>query len=121
REPVQRPARCARRNGEIVCAARAAASERRGDCGTLEAGRHPQGGDIVTERGRSRDAGDPCWMSAGALTACYAARTLSPVEATRATLARIDALDPRINAYCLVDHEAAMAAARASEARWMQG
>src|SRR5690606_24561841 len=63
----------------------------------------------------------PCWMSAGALTACYAARTLSPVEATRATLARIDALDPRINAYCLVDHEAAMAAARASEARWMQG
>ncbi|NLD53947.1 MAG: amidase [Burkholderiaceae bacterium] len=60
-------------------------------------------------------------MSAGALTACYAARTLSPVEATRATLARIDALDPRINAYCLVDHEAAMAAARASEARWMQG
>jgi aspartyl-tRNA(Asn)/glutamyl-tRNA(Gln) amidotransferase subunit A len=60
-------------------------------------------------------------MSARELVAGYAARSLSPVEVTRATLERIDALNPRINAYCLVDHESAWAAARASEARWMQG
>jgi aspartyl-tRNA(Asn)/glutamyl-tRNA(Gln) amidotransferase subunit A len=60
-------------------------------------------------------------MSATELVACYAARSLSPVEAARATLARIDALNPRINAYCLVDHDAAMAAARRSEQRWMAG
>ena len=51
----------------------------------------------------------------------YAARTLSPVEVARATLARIDALNPRLNAYCIVDHEAALAAARASERRWLAG
>ncbi len=75
----------------------------------------------MTEQASPQDTSDPCRMSARALAARYAARSLSPVEVTRATLARIDALNPRINAYCVVDHEAALAAARASEARWMQG
>lgn len=48
-------------------------------------------------------------------------RELSPVEAARAVLARIRALDPAVNAYCLVDEEATLAAARASEARWARG
>ena len=42
----------------------------------------------------------------------------SPVEATQAVLARIAALDPVLNAFCVVDAERALASARASEARW---
>jgi aspartyl-tRNA(Asn)/glutamyl-tRNA(Gln) amidotransferase subunit A len=57
-------------------------------------------------------------LTAVELTAAYVAKRLSPVEATRAILARIDAVNPRINAFCRVDHEAALEAARASEARW---
>jgi aspartyl-tRNA(Asn)/glutamyl-tRNA(Gln) amidotransferase subunit A len=60
-------------------------------------------------------------QSAVELTAAYATRKLSPVEATAAILARIDALNPRVNAFCRVDHEAALQAARASEARWSKG
>jgi aspartyl-tRNA(Asn)/glutamyl-tRNA(Gln) amidotransferase subunit A len=50
----------------------------------------------------------------------YRARTLSPVEATRAALERIARLNPRLNAYRLVDDKSALAAARDSEARWMK-
>jgi len=60
-------------------------------------------------------------LSAVALTAAYAKQRLSPVEATRAILERIDAVNPQVNAFCHVDHEGAMAAARASEARWRRG
>ncbi len=45
----------------------------------------------------------------------------SPVEATRAVLERIDTLDPQLNAFCLVAHDAAMESAAASEARWQRG
>ena len=64
---------------------------------------------------------DLCFLSATGLATRYRARTLSPVEVARATLARIDRLNPVLNAYCLVDHEAAMAAARQSERRWRDG
>ncbi|MDB5804759.1 MAG: amidase [Betaproteobacteria bacterium] len=60
-------------------------------------------------------------LSAVELTAAYAARRLSPVEVTQATLARIDAVNPKVNAFCVVDHESALAAARESEARWRKG
>src|SRR4029078_4364414 len=50
----------------------------------------------------------------------YRRKTLSPVEVTRAVLARIAALQPSLNAFLLVDEEAALGAARASEARWMK-
>jgi aspartyl-tRNA(Asn)/glutamyl-tRNA(Gln) amidotransferase subunit A len=62
-----------------------------------------------------------CFTPATELVARYRAKTLSPVEVTRAVLARIDALNPKLNAYCLVDPDGALAAARASEARWMKG
>lgn len=62
-----------------------------------------------------------CFMPATELVARYRAKTLSPVEVTRAVLDRIEALDPKLNAYCLVDAEAALASARASEARWLAG
>ena len=45
----------------------------------------------------------------------------SPVEATTAVLDRIEKVNPTINAYCLVDADAALASARESEARWQRG
>jgi aspartyl-tRNA(Asn)/glutamyl-tRNA(Gln) amidotransferase subunit A len=60
-------------------------------------------------------------MSAVDLLAQYRAKKLSPVEATKAALERIGRLNPRFNAFCLVDDAAALASARASEARWMKG
>lgn len=51
----------------------------------------------------------------------YRGGQASPVEAARAVLARIDRLNPQLNAFCLVAHEQALAAAQASEARWQRG
>ena len=42
-------------------------------------------------------------------------RKVSPVEVTQAFLARIDALNPKVNAFITVTHEHALAAARAAE------
>jgi aspartyl-tRNA(Asn)/glutamyl-tRNA(Gln) amidotransferase subunit A len=64
---------------------------------------------------------DPALLSAAELVDLYRARKLSPVEATQAALARITAHNPRLNAFCLIDADGALATARASEARWMQG
>lgn len=63
---------------------------------------------------------DLCYLSATELLRHYQRKTLSPVEVTKAVLARIEAVDRHVNAFCLVDHDAAIAAARTSEARWMQ-
>jgi aspartyl-tRNA(Asn)/glutamyl-tRNA(Gln) amidotransferase subunit A len=60
-------------------------------------------------------------MPATELLASYRAKKLSPVEATRAALARIAALNGRFNAFCRVDEEGALAAAKASEQRWQRG
>jgi len=46
---------------------------------------------------------------------------LSPVEALRAQLARIDAWEPRLNAMYRLDRDGALAQARAAEARWRAG
>jgi aspartyl-tRNA(Asn)/glutamyl-tRNA(Gln) amidotransferase subunit A len=51
----------------------------------------------------------------------YRRKTLSPVEVTQSALDAIDAHDPRVNAFVLVDHEGALASAKASEARWQSG
>jgi aspartyl-tRNA(Asn)/glutamyl-tRNA(Gln) amidotransferase subunit A len=64
---------------------------------------------------------DPALLSALELVQLYRARKLSPVEATAAAFARIARLNPRFNAFCLVDEESALAAARASEQRWANG
>ena len=65
-------------------------------------------------------------MNATDLTQCpahellqlYRSGQASPVEATQAVLARIERLNPQINAFCVVDPDAALASARASEVRW---
>ena len=64
---------------------------------------------------------DICTLSASELVDAFRAKRLSPVEATEAALARIDAHNDAVNAYLLVDAEGALAAARASEARWAKG
>jgi aspartyl-tRNA(Asn)/glutamyl-tRNA(Gln) amidotransferase subunit A len=63
---------------------------------------------------------DLCALSASALLDGYRKRTLSPLEATEAVLRRIEALNPRLNAFNLVSDQA-MAEAKASETRWASG
>jgi len=59
--------------------------------------------------------------SAAELSAIYRSKAVSPVEALNAILARAEVVNPRINALTVVDAEPALAAARASEARWWRG
>ena len=62
-----------------------------------------------------------CFMTASELAALFRRRELSPVEATRALLARIERVNPRVNALYFVDAKGALAAARESEQRWRCG
>jgi aspartyl-tRNA(Asn)/glutamyl-tRNA(Gln) amidotransferase subunit A len=64
---------------------------------------------------------DIAYTSAVELLELYRKKALSPVEVTRALLDRLDSLEPKINAFCLVDRNGALAAARTSEARWLRG
>jgi len=66
-------------------------------------------------------ASDPVALSATELLRRYRSKELSPVETTRAVLERIERFDPAVNAFCLVDPEQALQAARASETRWQRG
>ena len=59
------------------------------------------------------------WMTATQLVAAFRDKTLSPVEVAEYLLGRIDALDARTNAFCLIDADTTLAQARASEDRWM--
>ncbi|HLY57480.1 MAG TPA: amidase family protein [Stellaceae bacterium] len=63
----------------------------------------------------------PALLSATALAAAYRKRRLSPVEATAAVLARIEALDGKVNAFCHRDPDGALAAARDAEERYRRG
>ena len=64
---------------------------------------------------------DISFLTAHELLARYRAGSLSPVEATRRVLDRIAAVNPRLNAIYFLDADGALAAARASEARWRRG
>jgi len=55
---------------------------------------------------------DVCFISATALGRLYRARKVSPLEVMQAVLARIDAVNPALNAYVTVARESALAAAR---------
>jgi aspartyl-tRNA(Asn)/glutamyl-tRNA(Gln) amidotransferase subunit A len=63
---------------------------------------------------------DIALLSATELLGLYRSRNLSPVEVTQACLDRIAALDSELNAFTLVDGDAALEAARASEERWIK-
>src|SRR5262245_11922938 len=60
-------------------------------------------------------------MTAAQLAKLYRRGKASPVEVMRAVLKRNDAVNPRINAFCRIDAESALAAAKASERRWKKG
>ncbi|MEO6898038.1 MAG: amidase [Caldimonas sp.] len=59
-------------------------------------------------------------LSATELLVRYRERTLSPVEVTEAVLDRIATWEPHLHATYALDGEAARAAARVSEARWLR-
>jgi Asp-tRNA(Asn)/Glu-tRNA(Gln) amidotransferase A subunit family amidase len=59
--------------------------------------------------------------SAAELVAAFRRRELSPLEATRAALARIAEMEPKLNAMYRVDRDGAIEQARAAEARWEDG
>ena len=59
-------------------------------------------------------------LTATELLEGFRKKTLSPVEVTQAVLARIEQLNPKLNAFCLVS-ETALEDAKASEARWTAG
>jgi Asp-tRNA(Asn)/Glu-tRNA(Gln) amidotransferase A subunit family amidase len=58
------------------------------------------------------DNGDVCFIPAGELVRLYRARKASPLEVMQAVLARIDAVNPAVNAYVTVARESALTAAR---------
>jgi len=60
----------------------------------------------------------PHELSAAELAASYEGGELSPVEVTRALLARVDAWEPRLNAMAQVHREAALRQAQDAEKRW---
>ena len=62
-----------------------------------------------------------CFLTATALGQRYAAGDLSPVEVAERHLARIEALEPALNAFQLMDREGALRAAREATGRWRQG
>ncbi len=66
--------------------------------------------------GQPVPGGDLCFTPATALLRLYRARKVSPLEVMQAVLARIDLLNPQLNAYVTVAREEALAAARAATA-----
>ena len=60
-------------------------------------------------------------MNAVELLSRFRDKSLSPVDVTEDALLRIERYNPAVNAYCHVDHEGAMQAARESEQRWLKG
>ncbi|HET9015163.1 MAG TPA: amidase [Thermomicrobiaceae bacterium] len=67
------------------------------------------------------DVEDICYLPATELARLYRRRALSPVEAARATLARIERLNPSINAYITVTSDRALAQAHAAERAFASG
>src|SRR3954466_4036292 len=63
---------------------------------------------------------DLCSLSAAQLLQAYGRHQLSPVDVARAVLARIEKLNPVLNAFNLVS-DRAIEDAKASEARWTAG
>lgn len=65
--------------------------------------------------------GDICYLSVRSLNQLFRQRALSPVEVIGAVFDRIDRYNGVLNAFCVLDKEAALKAAHESENRWMHG
>ena len=66
-------------------------------------------------------AAEIAFASALDLVELYRGKTLSPVEVAQALFTRLDRLQASLNAFCVINREGALEAARASEQRWMAG
>jgi amidase len=64
---------------------------------------------------------DLCFTPASELVRWYRTRRVSPLEVVQAVLARIDAVNPVVNAYVTLAREAALAAARRATAALRRG
>jgi aspartyl-tRNA(Asn)/glutamyl-tRNA(Gln) amidotransferase subunit A len=64
---------------------------------------------------------DLCYTPATELSKLIRSKSLSPVELIKAVLDRIDRLNPKINAFCTVTHELALAQAKRAEQAVMNG
>jgi aspartyl-tRNA(Asn)/glutamyl-tRNA(Gln) amidotransferase subunit A len=64
---------------------------------------------------------DIAFLPATELLKLYRDRELSPVEVTEAALRQIELYNPRVNAFCLVDAEQALAQAHESQERYRTG
>ena len=64
---------------------------------------------------------DLCYTPATELARLIRAKKLSPVELTRNSLARIEAVNPALNCFCFVYPEEALAKAKAAETAVMRG
>jgi aspartyl-tRNA(Asn)/glutamyl-tRNA(Gln) amidotransferase subunit A len=78
------------------------------------------GAVLATMRIRGQPS-DPTMLTIDEAAKAMASRRLSPVELTRAYLARIEKFNPRLNAYITVLAEQALAQARALEAEIVAG
>ncbi len=67
-------------------------------------------GALTRDEEHSRD--DICFLPATVLARLYRTRKISPLEVMQAVLARIDAVNPTVNAYVTVARESALAGAR---------
>ncbi|KJC59687.1 glutamyl-tRNA amidotransferase [Bradyrhizobium sp. LTSPM299] len=66
-------------------------------------------------------SGDPCFLSATELRARIARKDVSPVEITRAVLARAERLQPELNCFITLCGDEAMAQAKDAERQIMAG
>src|SRR5260370_3928436 len=64
---------------------------------------------------------DLCWLSALELAAQIRAKKISPVEVVDAVLARIERVNPTLNAFCTLTADEARDAAQAAEVAVMTG
>ena len=60
-------------------------------------------------------------LSVATLADAFSSGKMSPVEVTKTMLARAEAVNAELNAFTMIDHEGALAAAHASEKRWKAG
>ena len=67
------------------------------------------------------DAAEACYLPAVEMAAAIRSKKISPVEVVDAVLARLDRLNPTLNAFCTVTADAARASAREAEAAVMRG
>lgn len=73
----------------------------------------------AAEREDGTMTSDLTQRTATELLALYAEGEASPVEVTQAVVDRIEGINPIVNAFCLIDADAALQAAAASERRWL--